>query len=91
MTARLHGDVESWVNFRVNGPHIPIGESGIETPAYSVLDVGSSIDLGSGRTLDVEVYNTLGIKFVELSSSGDVTPGAPRSASVQLRMDELPF
>jgi len=91
LAAPLGRDFEARVGWRLVGPHTPIGEPTVRTQAYSVLDVGTSVALGEGRTLDAELSNTLGVRYVELRSAGYVTPGAPRSLRVQLRLERLPF
>lgn len=84
-SARLRG---TW---RVNGPHTPIGEPTVRTRAYSVFDVGSTVALGPGRDLDMELSNLFGVRYVELRSAGYVTPGTPRALRIQLRLSSLPF
>ncbi len=77
--------------WRVNGPHTPIGEPTVRTRAYSVFDIGSTLALGPGRDLDIELSNLFGVRYVELRSAGYVTPGTPRALRVQLRLSSLPF
>ncbi|MEZ4423773.1 MAG: TonB-dependent receptor [Gemmatimonadota bacterium] len=74
------------VTWRVVGPHTPVGEAGVETKPYSVLDVGTSWEWRPGVVLDVEVANVADVRYVELRSSGFVTPGTPRSLRAQVRM-----
>lgn len=84
-------DWVGWVGWQVVGSHLPIGEPGVETRSYSLLDMGAAWDIGNGRVLEVEVGNLLDVRFVELRSSAHVTPGMPRSVRVQMRVSELPF
>jgi len=77
--------------WRFAGPHIPIGEMGVRTRPYSVLDLGLSASLGEGRTVTVELENVVGIRYVELRSSGYVTPGAPRSLRIQMEIDRFRY
>lgn len=87
----IREDLAGWVSWEAVGPHLPIGEPGLDTQAYSLLDLGVSWQLGAGRTLDVEIANLLDIRYVELRSSAFVTPGLPRSIRVQMRVEDLPF
>jgi len=82
-------DLPTWVSWRVVGPHVAIAEGGVETRAYSVVDLGLTWEWTPGWAVDVELQNVADIRYVELRSSGWVTPGAPRSARVQVRMADL--
>jgi len=87
----LRDDLAGWASWDVVGPHLPIGEPGLETQTYSLLNLGASWRLGEGRILDVEVVNLLDIRFVELRSSAFVSPGMPRAVRLQVRLEDLPF
>ena len=91
VTVPVGGRLETRLDLRVVGPHVPIGEPTVETRAYSVLDLGWSWTFAEGSALDLELGNLLGVRYVELRSGSYVTPGAPRSLRVQLRMARLPF
>lgn len=91
LSAPIRPGLEASLRWQFTGPHTPIGEEAVRTQAFSVLDLGASIALGPGRTLDLEFGNLLDIRYVELRSSGYVTPGAPRALRVQLRVEEWPF
>src|SRR4051812_31889307 len=55
---------------RFSGPFTPIGEPGVETQSYGVLDLGASLDLGgSGSVLDVELQNVFDTKYPEIRAS----------------------
>lgn len=83
--------LEASLGYDVVGPHVPIGEPTVETRSYSVLDLGASWMIAEGQAVDVEVGNLLDVRYVELRSAGYVTPGAPRSVRMQLRLTRLPF
>jgi outer membrane cobalamin receptor len=76
---------EARLGWRVAGPHTPIGEPTVRTRTYSVLDLGTTVELAPGRVVDVELSNALGVRYVELRSTGYVTPGMPRALRIQLR------
>jgi outer membrane receptor protein involved in Fe transport len=74
---------------RVSGPYTPIGEPGVQTHSYSVLDLGASLQLSRmGATLDLELQNVLGTKYPEIRASGFINPGAPRTLRAALRFAE---
>ena len=52
---------------------------------------GFSWQIDDERVLDVSATNLLGLRFVELRSSGFVSPGQPRALRVQMRAARLPF
>jgi hypothetical protein len=83
--------VHAFTTWRLVGPHVPIGEPTVRTQPFSVLDLGAAWTVSEGRTFEVEATNVLGVKYVELRSSGYVSPGAPASLRVQFRVDTLPF
>ena len=87
----IHRALEASLGYDVVGPHVPIGEPTVETRSYSVLDLGASWVIAEGQAVDVEVGNLLDVRYVELRSAGYVTPGAPRSVRMQLRLTRLPF
>jgi hypothetical protein len=72
--------------FRFSGPYTPIGEPGVETRSYTVLDVGASFELPRlGAVLDLELQNLFDTTYPELRASGFINPGAPRSLRAALR------
>ncbi len=80
------GDQRTGVlTWRVVGPHVPIGEEGVTTQPYSVLDLAVSLPVSEGLLLDLQLENTLDIRYVELRSSGWVSPGQPRRLAARLR------
>ena len=94
-SARLSGQLSerlaTQLRWRVVGPLVPIGEPTLKTQSYSVLDVGAAWAVGEGQTLEVGVTNVLDVRYVELRSSGYVTPGAPPQIRLQYRIDRLSF
>jgi hypothetical protein len=71
---------------RFSGPFTPIGEPGVRTQEYAVLDLGTSIRLGqSGTTLDLDLLNAFDTRYPELRASGYLNPGAPRSLRASMR------
>jgi TonB dependent receptor/TonB-dependent Receptor Plug Domain len=76
---------------RFSGPYTPIGEPDVETRSYAVLDLGTSIRVTPiGATLDLELQNTLDVKYPEIRASGFINPGAPRTLRAGLRFAERP-
>jgi hypothetical protein len=76
---------------RFSGPYTPIGEPGVETQSYAVVDLGTSIRVGPlGGVLDLELHNALDTKYPEVRASGFLNPGAPRTLRAALRFDERP-
>lgn len=74
---------------RFSGPYTPIGEAGIETQSYAVLDLGASVRLTPlGAVLDLELQNSLDAKYPEIRASGFINPGAPRTLRAALRFPE---
>ena len=71
---------------RFSGPYTPIGEPGVETRSYAVLDVGTSLEIEPlGALLDLELQNVFDTKFPEIRASGFINPGAPRTLRAALR------
>lgn len=70
---------------RFEGPYTPIGEEGVHTQPYAVMDLGGSIPLGARTSLDVDVLNVFNTQYPELRASGYINPGTPRSLVVALR------
>jgi len=70
---------------RFEGPYTPIGEQGIQTQPYSVVDLGGSITLSAATALDVDLLNVFDATYPELRASGYINPGAPRSLVVSVR------
>ncbi|HZA97988.1 MAG TPA: TonB-dependent receptor [Gemmatimonadales bacterium] len=76
---------------RFSGPCTPIGEPGIETSSYAVLDLGGSVQIGSaGTTLDLELQNVFDTKYPEIRASGFINPGSPRSLRAAIRFADQP-
>ncbi len=75
--------------WRFTGPYTPIGEPGIHTQAYGVVDAGISFSLrGGGPMVDLDLLNVLDTKYPELRASGFINPGAPRTLRLALRFAE---
>ena len=73
--------------FRFSGPFTPIGEPGVRTQGYGLVDLGASIHLGrAGTTLDLDLLNVLDTRYPELRASGFLNPGAPRTLRAALRL-----
>ena len=71
---------------RFSGPYTPIGEPGVRTQEYAVVDFGASVRLApSGTTLDFDLLNVFDTKYPELRASGFLNPGAPRSLRAAVR------
>ena len=71
---------------RFSGPFTPIGEPGVRTQEYAVLDLGASIRLArSGTTFDFDLLNAFDTRYPELRASGFLNPGAPRSLRASVR------
>ena len=82
MTSRL----SSRALVRFSGPYTPIGEPGVETRSYAVLDAGTSVKIEPlGALLDLELQNVFDTKFPEIRASGFINPGAPRTLRAALR------
>jgi outer membrane receptor protein involved in Fe transport len=74
------------VLWRVNGPYTPIGEPGVRTQEYGVVDAGFSFAVHpAGPTVDVDLLNVLDARYPELRASGFVNPGAPRTLRMSVR------
>ena len=71
---------------RFSGPYTPIGEPGIETQSYAIVDVGTSVQLPAlGAVADLELQNVFDSKYPEIRASGFINPGAPRTLRAALR------
>jgi outer membrane receptor protein involved in Fe transport len=71
---------------RFSGPYTPIGEPGIETQSYAVLDLGASVQVAPlGAMLDLELQNVFDTKYPEIRASGFINPGAPRTLRAAVR------
>jgi outer membrane receptor protein involved in Fe transport len=71
---------------RFSGPYTPIGEPGVETQSYAVLDAGTSVELAQlGAVLDLELQNVFDTNYPEIRASGFINPGAPRTLRAALR------
>ncbi|MGE0556203.1 MAG: hypothetical protein AB7R55_22470 [Gemmatimonadales bacterium] len=62
---------------------MPIGEPSVRTQPYHVLDLGTTLRIRPGLDLDIE--NLANTRYVEIRSSGFVTPGSPQALRMQLR------
>ncbi len=71
---------------RFTGPFTPIGEPGVTTEAYSVVDLGGSVALGARTSIDVDLLNVFDTKYADIRASGYINPGAPRSLLVSVRL-----
>jgi outer membrane receptor protein involved in Fe transport len=77
---------------RFSGPYTPIGEPGVETRSYAVLDAGASVLLAPlGAMLDLEVQNLFDTKYPEIRASAFINPGAPRTLRAALRFADPPM
>jgi outer membrane receptor protein involved in Fe transport len=71
---------------RFSGRYTPIGEPGVQTRSYAVLDAGTTIGLAPlGAVLDLELQNVFDAKYPEIRASGFINPGAPRTLRAALR------
>jgi outer membrane receptor protein involved in Fe transport len=71
---------------RFSGPYTPIGEPGVETRSYAMIDLGTSVQLPSlGAVADLELQNVFDSKYPEIRASGFINPGAPRTLRAALR------
>jgi outer membrane receptor protein involved in Fe transport len=84
--AALTSRISSRAGVRFSGPYTPIGEPGIETRSYAVLDVGTAIQIAPlGAVADLELQNLFDTKYPEIRASGFINPGAPRTLRAALR------
>ncbi len=89
--AALTSTLQSRSTLRFSGPFTPIGEPGIRTGAYALLDLGGSVRLTrSGTSLDLDLLNLLDTRYPELRASGFLNPGAPRTLRIAVRFDHNP-
>jgi hypothetical protein len=87
--AAVTAGVAAEATVRFSGPYTPIGEAGVETQSYAVLDLGASVRLPPvGAVLDLELQNSLDAKYPEIRASGFINPGAPRTLRAALRFPE---
>jgi outer membrane receptor protein involved in Fe transport len=83
--------VSSRALVRFSGPYTPIGEPGVETQSYVVLDAGTSVRLAPlGAMLDLELQNVFDTKYPEIRASGFINPGVPRTLRAAIRFAEHP-
>jgi outer membrane receptor protein involved in Fe transport len=76
---------------RFSGPYTPIGEPGVETQSYTVLDLGASLDLRKfGSVVDLELQNVFDTKHPEIRASGFINPGQPRTLRAAIRLADRP-
>jgi outer membrane receptor protein involved in Fe transport len=74
---------------RFSGPYTPIGEPGVETRSYAVLDAGTTVEVAPlGAVLDLELQNIFDTKYPEIRASGFINPGAPRTLRAALRFSD---
>ena len=72
--------------WRFTGPYTPIGEPGVRTHAYGVVDAGVSFTIrAAGPVVDLDLLNVLDARYPELRASGYLNPGAPRTLRMSLR------
>lgn len=89
MDAALTSRLTARGQLRLSGPYTPIGEPGIETQSYAVVDLGASIELpGFGAVADLELQNVFDAKYPEIRASGFINPGAPRTLRAALRFTD---
>jgi hypothetical protein len=85
--ATVTGSLQSRAGFRLSGPFTPIGEPGVRTRAYGLVDVGATLRLSrGGASLDLDLLNLLDTKYPELRASGFLNPGSPRRLRAALRL-----
>jgi len=77
--------MSTYVLARFTGPYTPIGEPGVSTQPYSVVDLGGSLAVGPLTRIDVDLLNVFDTQYPEIRASGYINPGAPRSLLVSLR------
>jgi outer membrane receptor protein involved in Fe transport len=71
---------------RFSGPYTPIGEPGVKTRSYAIIDLGTSVQLPAlGAVADLELQNVFDSKYPEIRASGFINPGAPRTLRAALR------
>lgn len=78
-------DLSTYLLVRFTGPFTPIGEPGVRTQPYAVVDLGGSIAIGPRTRVDVDLLNVLDVKYPEIRASGYINPGAPRSLLLSVR------
>ena len=89
--AALSPRLATRATLRFSVPYTPIGEPGVETQSYAVLDLGASVAVAPlGAVLDLELNNSLDAKYPEIRASGFLNPGAPRTLRAALRFAERP-
>jgi outer membrane receptor protein involved in Fe transport len=71
---------------RFTGPFTPIGEPGVTTQAYTVVDLGGSVAFGATTSVDVDLLNVFDTQYADIRASGYINPGAPRSLLVSVRL-----
>lgn len=86
--AALAPQVATRATLRFSGPYTPIGEPGVETRSYAVLDLGATLHIAPlGGALDLELQNAMDTKYPEICASGFINPEAPRTLRAALRFD----
>jgi outer membrane receptor protein involved in Fe transport len=86
LNAVLSSRISARGQVRFSGPYTPIGEPGVQTQSYAVIDVGTSVQLlGLGAVADLELQNVFDSKYPEIRASGFINPGAPRTLRAALR------
>jgi hypothetical protein len=81
--------VSTRASVRFSGPYTPIGEPGLETRSYAVVEAGASLRIAPlGALLDLELQNVFDTKYPEIRASGFINPGAPRTLRAALRFTD---
>jgi outer membrane receptor protein involved in Fe transport len=71
---------------RLNGPFTPIGEPGVRTRVYPLVDLQGSLLTGwHGWTLDWELQNLFNTRYPEVRASGYLNPGDLRVLRIAFR------
>jgi outer membrane receptor protein involved in Fe transport len=79
------GPTRNVVMIRHGGQQFEDDRNADVLPAYTVLDLSSSLDLGGGLTLTASAENITGTRIVTRNSGGSVDLGAPRAWRLTLR------
>jgi outer membrane receptor protein involved in Fe transport len=89
--AALTPRVATRAMLRFSGPYTPIGEPGVETRSYGVVDLGTTVAIAPlGGVVDLELQNLLDAKYPEIRASGFINPGVPRTLRAAIRFAERP-
>ena len=91
MEAAITPRIATRAMLRFSGPYTPIGEPGVETQGYAIVDLGTSLAIEPlGGVLDLELQNLFDTKYPEIRASGFINPGAPRTLRAAIRFAERP-